>query len=237
MAVGRLFLCLFLIVKVTDDICRKNISTYAACNSNKEIDNVGHDSTSSLSEDIYVNWTLLFRCDSITAYYPSHIAENETMVFICTSILSYQRGTCQPWKNKCSNKWDCFGVFVLHDENLPYIPHFRSSYRTNDQFALDGENLTSSIPKIISPRKIEKISNKREKNIIEPFQNWCCIVLNQRKTLKFMRLLRLRRKIYGKNSQTNIQLWYCREQSAHQIGIQSYRMWHRRQRWTTIHRV
>ena len=96
MAVGRLFLCLFLIVKVTDDICRKNISTYAACNSNKEIDNVGHDSTSSLSEDIYVNWTLLFRCDSITAYYPSHIAENETIVFICTSILSYQRGTCQP---------------------------------------------------------------------------------------------------------------------------------------------
>lgn len=75
MAVGRLFLCLFLIVKVTDDICRKNISTYAACNSNKEIDNVGHDSTSSLSEDIYVNWTLLFRCDSITAYYPSHIAK------------------------------------------------------------------------------------------------------------------------------------------------------------------
>ena len=83
-------------------------------------------------------------------------------------------------------------VFVLHDENLPYISHFHSSYRTNDQFALDGENLTSSIPKIIPTRKIEKIPNKKEKNIIEQFRNWFCIVLNQRKTLKFMRLLRLR---------------------------------------------
>lgn len=88
---------------------------------------------------------------------------------------------------------------------------------------------------IIPARKIEKIPTKREKDIIEQFRNWCNIVMNQRKTLKFMRLLRLRRKIYGKNSQTNIQLWYCREQSAHQIGIQSYRMWHRRQRWTAIH--
>lgn len=70
----------------------------------------------------------------------------------------------------------------------------------------DGENLTSSIPKIVPARKIRKVPTKREKNSIEQFQNQCSIVLDQQKTLKFMRLLRLRRKIYGKNSQTNIQL-------------------------------
>lgn len=110
--------------------------------------------------------------------------------------------------------------FVIQDE-WPIRPLWRKPHPIYSQ--------------IIPPRKIEKIPTKREKDIIEQSRNWCCIVLNQRKTLKFMRLLRLRRKIYGKNSQTNIQLWYCREQSAHQIGIQSYRMWHRRQRWTAIH--
>ena len=193
MAVGRLFLCLFLIVKVTDDICRKNISTYAACNSNKEIDNVGHDSTSSLSEDIYVNWTLLFRCDFITAYYPSHIAENETMVFICTSILSYQGGLVN--HKRTNVRTDKIALSFRPEWRKPphnISTHFRSSYRTNDLFALYGENHTSSIPKIIPARKIEVIPTKREKNIIEQFQNQCCIVLNQRKILKLMRLLRLR---------------------------------------------
>ena len=159
MAVGRLFLCLFLIVKVTDDVCRNNISTYAACNSNKEIDNVGHDSTSSLSEGIYINWTLLFRCDSITAYYPSHLAE---MKWWCLSACLYypiirQFVNCE---NECSTSI-AYPVFFLHDENLQYrtLPFFIQDERP---IRHDGGNLTSSIPKIIRTKNRKNSRQKRE---------------------------------------------------------------------------
>ena len=82
-------------------------------------------------------------------------------------------------------------VLVLNDENLPTLPFVILDERP---IRHDGENLPSSIPKIIPARKIEKIPTKREKNIIEQSRNWCSIVMNQRKTLKFLRLLRLRRK-------------------------------------------
>ena len=61
--------------------------------------------------------------------------------------------------------WWHFEFSFSMTKTSPYISHFRSSYRTNDQFALYGEKLILSILKI-SPHEKSKKFPPKERRIV-----------------------------------------------------------------------